>query len=59
MIPFEQTSLQNIETASPETREACQFQTLLVIQQLFGNETEAAENVLGTWLHLEKFKSPI
>lgn len=54
MIPFEQTGLQNIERASLEAREACQFQTLLVIQQLSSSEAEAAENALGTWLQSDQ-----
>lgn len=54
MIPFEQTGLQNIETASSEAREACQFQTLLVIQQLSGNEAEATETAFGTWLQKDQ-----
>jgi amino acid adenylation domain-containing protein len=32
MIPFEQTGLQRIRKISDSTKEACQFQTLLVIQ---------------------------
>nr|BDD69315.1 nonribosomal peptide synthetase gene [Verruciconidia persicina] len=32
MIPYEQTGLQNIQRVSPESQEACRFQTLLVVQ---------------------------
>lgn len=48
MIPFEQTGLQYIAKASPGASEATQFQTLLVVQQLSGEE-KAAETALGVW----------
>ncbi|KAL6855594.1 NRPS [Amphichorda felina] len=45
MIPFEQIGLHNIAKISPDTRGACAFQTLLVIQP----QDSEAENVLGDW----------
>lgn len=50
MMPFEQTGLQHIGQTSPEAQEACKFQTLLVVQQLTGNEIDEAQNALGIWL---------
>nr|APA19546.1 leualacin synthetase [Hapsidospora irregularis] len=45
MIPFEQMGLHNIAKVSTSTRQACAFQTLLVIQP----QASEAENVLGCW----------
>lgn len=46
MIPFEQMGLHRIAKISPETRQACSFQTLVVIHhQSHASESDA----LGTW----------
>ncbi|KFH45123.1 Nonribosomal peptide synthetase-like protein [Hapsidospora chrysogenum ATCC 11550] len=45
MIPFEQMGLHNIAKISPSTRQACAFQTLLVVQP----QDSQTENVLGDW----------
>ncbi|KAJ2980585.1 hypothetical protein NQ176_g2549 [Zarea fungicola] len=47
MIEFEQTGLQNIAKASTEAANACEFQTLLVVQP---EEADLdSTNSLGTW----------
>ncbi|KAH0592368.1 Nonribosomal Peptide Synthetase [Metarhizium humberi] len=46
MIPFEQMGLHRIAKISPGSQQACNFQTLLVIQP---QEEDAGENVLGEW----------
>ena len=46
MIPFEQTGLQEIIKLVPEGRQACDFQTLLVIQP---EDDIADHSVLGKW----------
>ncbi|CAH0027398.1 unnamed protein product [Clonostachys rhizophaga] len=48
MIPHEQTGLQYIQGLSPEARQACQFQTLLVIQQP-GESRQTVPDELGAW----------
>ncbi|KAI0545619.1 acetyl-CoA synthetase-like protein [Xylaria curta] len=47
MIPFEQTGLQVIAKMSPGCRNACMFQSLLVIQPQETNT--ASQEVIGTW----------
>ena len=49
MIPFEHTGLQNIARISPEVRDACDFQTFLVVQPT-DNELRGVE-WFGTWKH--------
>ncbi|KAL6853108.1 NRPS [Amphichorda felina] len=46
MAPFEQTGLQNISRMSPSCRQACSFQTLLLIQP---EQTDAPHDVVGQW----------
>ncbi|GLB04474.1 nonribosomal peptide synthase [Aspergillus tubingensis] len=52
MIPFEQFGLHNIAKASADARQACMFQTLLIIQP---EEVEKADNTFGVW---EKWQEP-
>ncbi|KAJ5572239.1 non-ribosomal peptide synthetase [Penicillium sp. DV-2018c] len=58
LIPFEQTGLQNIRRINDETRAACEFQSLLVIQPVdegpddtgkrpFLSEVQGASDLLG------------
>ncbi|KAF4471665.1 non-ribosomal peptide synthetase [Fusarium albosuccineum] len=50
MIPFEQTGLSRIMKTCPGAKQACMFQTLLVVQpQSHGNST--TEYSFGTWRH--------
>ncbi|KAM4063969.1 AMP-binding enzyme [Hirsutella rhossiliensis] len=50
MMPFEQAGLHHISKICPGARQACMFQTLLVIQP---QETSFnAQGVLGKWQHL-------
>ncbi|EFY88504.1 nonribosomal peptide synthase, putative [Metarhizium acridum CQMa 102] len=46
MIPFEQIGLHKLAELSPETRQACRFQTLVVIQP---EEASDGSDELGTW----------
>jgi len=49
MIPFEQTGLRAIARISPGCRNACMFQSLLVIQPPQEINNNAAQEALGTW----------
>ncbi|KAK9437913.1 Amino acid adenylation [Metarhizium brunneum] len=46
MIPYEQFGLHNLAELSSETRQACRFQTLVVIQP---EEASDSSSELGTW----------
>ncbi|PYH68480.1 non-ribosomal peptide synthetase, partial [Aspergillus vadensis CBS 113365] len=46
MIPFEQFGLHNIAKASADARQACMFQTLLIVQP---EEFANADNTFGEW----------
>ncbi|KAJ0344785.1 hypothetical protein COL154_013990, partial [Colletotrichum chrysophilum] len=48
MMPYEQTGLQRISRVSTEAQQACQFQTLLVVQPP-QNQEITAQDTLGTW----------
>ncbi|KAF4459940.1 non-ribosomal peptide synthetase [Fusarium albosuccineum] len=48
MIPYEQTGMQHIAKVSPGARQACEFQTLLVVQQ---GDTSLEETELGCWIN--------
>lgn len=49
MIPYEQTGLQHISKISEDARQACNFQTLLVVQPSeFSSDERQYENY-GTW----------
>lgn len=47
MIPFEQTGLQGISKIGEDCRNACEFQTLLVVQPLEGDQ--GVTTSLGKW----------
>jgi len=47
MIPFEQTGLQAISRMSPSCRDACMFQSLLVIQPQ--EDGSVPQEAIGTW----------
>ncbi|GKT87879.1 non-ribosomal peptide synthetase protein [Colletotrichum tofieldiae] len=52
MIPFEQTGLQNIaKSGNQDTQQACNFQTLLVVQPPLGFSDSDAE--IGTWQDIQ------
>lgn len=46
MIPYEQVGLSKIAKMSADTRQACSFQTLVVLQP---SSNDAHDSVLGTW----------
>ncbi|GKT87877.1 peptide synthetase [Colletotrichum tofieldiae] len=47
-IPYEQAGLQQIAKASPEAQQACEFQTLLIIQPA-EDESASPDDGLGVW----------
>lgn len=47
MIPFEQTGLQRIAKLGPDTEQACNFQTLLIVQP--AEEAFQSDDMFGTW----------
>lgn len=48
-MPYEQTGIHRISSVSPEARQACDFQTLLVIQPAPSEENLHETYRLGTW----------
>ncbi|KAI8716954.1 Nonribosomal peptide synthetase 30 [Fusarium sp. LHS14.1] len=55
MIAFEQTGLHRIAKMSSDARQACQFQTLLVIQSPAHDEDESAESLVQSELGSSPF----
>lgn len=53
MIPYEQFGLQNIAKVSSEAEQACQFQSLLLVQPQSSSEDSVKETP-GTWRPLPK-----
>jgi amino acid adenylation domain-containing protein/non-ribosomal peptide synthase protein (TIGR01720 family) len=48
-MPYEQTGIHRISSVSPEAHQACDFQTLLVIQPAPSEEDIHKSSQLGTW----------